>query len=374
MFCSFCGRKLSALDDAGPDKAVKGRGAVSNEAGRYEPYQRVRTADGWEGAWDRDAPEPRADTLISPDASREIIATNQSPDIPFDRSINPYRGCEHGCIYCYARPSHAWLGLSPGRDFETRIFAKHEAPALLRKALSKRGYKPKVIALGANTDPYQPAERKLEITRGVLEVLRQARHPVTIVTKSALILRDLDILAPLAEAGLVRVMVSVTTLDGALARKLEPRAPRPERRLAAIEGLNKAGVPAGVLAAPMIPALNDAEMEKILEAAAGAGARSAGYTVLRLPLEIKDLFREWLDAHFPDRRDRVFSLVRQTRGGKLYDADFKHRMRGHGVYAEMIAKRFQIARKRLGLDKNEWQPDTSQFVAPGPDPNQLALF
>ena len=362
------------MDEAVPDKAVKGRGAVSNEAGRYEPYQRVRTADGWEGAWDRDAPEPRADTLVSPDASREIIATNQSPDIPFDRSINPYRGCEHGCIYCYARPSHAWLGLSPGRDFETRIFAKHEAPALLQKALARRGYKPQVIALGANTDPYQPAERRLEITRGVLEVLRQARHPVTIVTKSALILRDLDILASLAQAGLVRVMISVTTLDGALARKLEPRAPRPDRRLAAIEGLDKAGVPAGVLAAPMIPALNDAELEKILEAAAGAGARSAGYTVLRLPLEIKDLFREWLDAHFPDRRDRIFSLVRQTRGGKLYDSDFKHRMRGHGVYAEMIAKRFQIARKRLGLDKNEWQPDTSQFVPPGPDPNQLALF
>ncbi len=357
-----------------PKQALKGRGAVSNRSGRYETEQRVAVDDGWATPEDGEPEALRPSTTVTVDSSRTVIARNQSPDVPFDRSINPYRGCEHGCVYCFARPTHAWLGLSPGLDFETKLLAKPDAAALLTRELSKPGYQPAAIALGTNTDPYQPLERKLTITRQVLEVLWRARHPITIVTKSALVLRDLDILAPMAEAGLAKVMVSVTTLDRTLARKMEPRAPAAARRLAAIEGLNKAGVPVGVLAAPMIPALNDDELERILEAAAEAGAATAGYVLLRLPLEIKELFEEWLEAHFPDRKDHVLSLVRQTRGGRLYDPTWGKRQKGEGAYAQLLARRFQLACKRLGLNRNDWQLDNSQFRAPRPVSPQLSLF
>ncbi len=367
-----------------PDRPRKGRGAVSNRSGRYEAYATESVDDGWSlpGGGLEEAFAPRVETVVGRDASRKIIARNQSPDVPFDRSINPYKGCEHGCVYCFARPTHAWLGLSPGLDFETRIFAKPDAAALLQRELARPGYKPAVIALGANTDPYQPTERRLGITRSLLEVLAATRHPLCIVTKSGLVTRDLDILGPMAERGLVRVMVSVTTLDPALARLMEPRAPTPARRLEALAALNRAGVPAGMLAAPMIPAINDGELEALLEAAKAAGAVSAGYVLLRLPLEIRDLFVEWLEAHFPERAARVMKLVRETRGGADYESAFGLRQRGRGPYAELLAKRFALARKRLGLDRGDWQPDCSQFVKParvtdksrGGDRRQLSLL
>jgi len=296
---------------------MKGRGAVSNASGRYEPFTRVATDDGWGdgragGDFDPqgfDAPAA-APTEVTWDATRSIITRNASPDVPFDRSINPYRGCEHGCIYCFARPSHAWLGYSPGLDFETKILAKPRAAELLRRELAHKNYQPAPIALGTNTDPYQPVERRLEITRGILKVLQETHHPFTIVTKSNLVLRDLDILAPMARRGLVRVMLSLTSLDRKLSRVMEPRAATPERRLEALRTLNAAGVPAGVLTAPVIPAINDAELESLLDAAARAGARHAGYVLLRLPLEIKTLFAEWLEAHFPDRKAKVMKLKR----------------------------------------------------------------
>jgi len=360
------------MDEAQSHTAIKGRGAVSNRSGRFEPYSRVATDDGWSEA-EAEAP-PRPATRVTADHSRTVIARNSSPDVPFDRSINPYRGCEHGCVYCFARPTHAWLGLSPGLDFETRLLAKPEAAAILEAELAKPRYRPDVIALGTNTDPYQPIERELEITRQVLEVLWRARHPMTIVTKSALVLRDLDILAPMAEAGLARVMISVTTLDPALARKMEPRAPTPARRLEALSELNRAGVPAGVLAAPMIPALNDSELEAILETSAEAGAERAGYLLLRLPLEIKELFEEWLASHFPDRKAHVLGLIRQARGGKLYQAQFGLRMKGSGAYAELLERRFGLACKRLGLNRNDWQLDSSQFRPPKRESPQLTLL
>jgi DNA repair photolyase len=305
-----------------------------------------------------------------------MIARNQSPDVPFDRSLNPYRGCEHGCIYCFARPTHAWLGLSPGLDFETRLFAKPDAAELLRAELANPRYRPATLALGTATDPYQPIERGLEITRSLLAVLKEARHPVAIVTKSPLVTRDLDLLAPMAELGVVRVLISVTTLDGDLARSMEPRAAAPKRRLEAIGKLAEAGVPVGVLAAPMIPALNDAELERILEAAAAAGARTAGYVLLRLPLEIKELFEEWLEAHYPDRKAKVLKLVRETRGGKLYESAWGLRMRGSGVYAELLEKRFRQACKRNGLERGEWALDETRFRHPAAkaDPAQMTLF
>jgi len=364
-----------------PERARKGRGAVTNRSGRFEGETRIAIDDGWndcrqEGAEENDLPPLR--TTVMPDSSREIIARNQSPDVSFDRSINPYRGCEHGCIYCFARPTHAYLGFSAGLDFETRLVVKYDAAALLQKALSKPSYKPAPIALGANTDPYQPLERRLEITRQVLEVLWRCRHPVTIVTKSDLVMRDLDILAPMAEKRLVHVMISVTTLDRKLARTMEPRAPTPKRRLAAMKALNEAGVPTGILAAPMIPALNDSELEALLEAAAEAGARAAGYVLLRLPLEIRDLFVEWLEQHFPDRKERVMKLVRETRGGRDYESGYGLRQRGRGVYADALAKRFQIASKRLGLNGNEdhgnWDFDCSLFQRPPPDSRQMSLL
>ncbi|HML10827.1 MAG TPA: PA0069 family radical SAM protein, partial [Stellaceae bacterium] len=314
----------------------KGRGAASNASGRFEHEERVAFDDGWGVPGAEPEPTP-LDTSLSVDSTRTIIARNTSPDIGFDRSINPYRGCEHGCIYCFARPSHAFLGLSPGLDFETRIFYKPQAAALLTAELSKKGYACRPIAIGTNTDPYQPAEKKLEVMRSILEVLRDFRHPVTIVTKGALIQRDIDILGEMARDKLAVVTVSVTTLDRDLARHMEPRAATPERRLDTIAALVTAGVPTGVLAAPMIPALNDNEMEEILARARAAGASVAGYTLLRLPLELKALFKEWLDEHAPQKAAHVLSLVAQCHGGRLYDSAWSKRMTGGGPYAEMLA-------------------------------------
>lgn len=355
-----------------PDRPVKGRGAVSNRSGRYETYQRQLEDDGWDHE-DDELPARPATTVLS-DATRKVIAHNQSPDVPFDSSINPYRGCEHGCVYCFARPTHAWLGLSPGLDFETKLFAKHDAAEVLERELSHASYQPEPIAIGANTDPYQPIERRLRITRSLLEVFWRTRHPLVIITKSALVMRDLDILGPMAEAGLATVYVSVTTLDNKLARRLEPRAPRPDRRLAAINALHRAGVPVGVLAAPMIPALNDQELEDILTQAAEAGAGSAGYVLLRLPLEIKDLFIEWLETHYPDRKNHVLNLVRETRGGKLYEAEWGRRLKGSGVYARLLSRRFELACHKLNLERRSDDLDCSLFRKPGRDSKQLALF
>ena len=366
--------------------ARKGRGALSNAAGRFEVHRGEAFDDGWDrsppGEGEPELDDPALRTEVLPDTSRSIIATNKSPDIPFDRSINPYRGCEHGCVYCFARPTHAYLGLSPGLDFETRIFAKYEAARLLRGELARRSYRPAPIAIGANTDPYQPVERRLEITRSVIEVLAQTRHPFGIVTKSNLVLRDLDLLAPLAAERLVSVAVSVTTLDRDLARRMEPRAPTPARRLAAIEGLARAGVPVSVLAAPMIPGLNDQELEAIVTAAHAAGACDAGYVLLRVPLEIKDLVAEWLDHHAPGRAKRVFSHLRQAHDGKAYDARYFHRMRGTGAYAALLKARMARLRRALAMDdrgaaEKRWTLDTSRFVKPAAsaaDERQLSLF
>jgi DNA repair photolyase len=350
----------------------KGRGAASNESGRFESEKRMPFDDGWGTA--EDDPTPVATTL-SVDATRTIIARNDSPDIGFDRSINPYRGCEHGCIYCYARPSHAYLGLSPGLDFETRIFYKPQAAALLAGELGKKGYVCRPIALGSNTDPYQPAERRLQITRQILEVLRHYRHPVTIVTKSALVQRDIDILSEMARERLAAVTVSLTTLDRALARRLEPRAATPERRIEAIAALAAAGIPTGVLTAPMIPALNDNELETLLERARAIGAVSAGYTLLRLPLELKTLFREWLETHVPEKASHVLALIAETHGGRLYDSAWSKRMTGSGPYAEMLRLRFERACRRLGFDRRGLEPlDTTRFRPPPQANAQLSLF
>src|SRR5665213_2185090 len=360
------------MDEVLPDIARKGRGAVSNATGRFEPEQRQRVDDGWD---DSDAELAPLDTVYARDSAKTIIARNDSPDVPFDRSVNPYRGCEHGCIYCYARPSHAYLGLSPGLDFESRIFVKEDAPQLLAAELSKPSYTCQSITLGANTDAYQPVERNLGLTRRILEVLRAFRHPVCIITKSALVQRDIDILAPMAAERLAAVAVSLTTLDRALARRMEPRAATPERRLETMTALSQAGIPVAVMAAPMIPALNDAELEHILEAASRAGACSAGYTFLRLPLEIAPLFEEWLATHAPDRAKHVMSLIRQARGGKAYDSQWGTRMRGTGPYAEMLRIRFERARRRFGLERGRaWQLDTTRFRRPPKPGDQLSLF
>jgi DNA repair photolyase len=359
----------TVLDITADQRRLHGRGAVSNASGRYEKQERVLIDDGWS-----DEPEPSLKTEILRDSSRTIITRNTSPDISFSQSINPYKGCEHGCIYCFARPTHAYLGFSPGADFESKIFAKPNAAELLRKELSSPNYVPKVIAIGTNTDPYQPIERKLKVMRSILEVLWEFKHPVGIVTKSALILRDLDILAPMAEAGLAKAALSVTTLDRKLAREMEPRASTPPKRLEAIKRLNAAGVPAGVMFAPIIPALNDEEMEHVLEAAKEAGARSAGYVLLRLPLEIKDLFREWLEANEPGRAKHVMSLIRSMRGGKDYDSQWNTRMRGTGPYADMIGRRFHLAIKRLGFNKDSRPLDLTHFKRPIQVGDQLALL
>jgi DNA repair photolyase len=360
------------MDDRLPDLPRKGRGAISNAAGRFEPRATLRIDDGWHREADETLPVLR--THVATDASRTVIARNESPDLPFAQSINPYRGCEHGCVYCYARPTHAYLGLSPGLDFETRLFAKHDAAKLLAAELRRPGYKPLAIALGTNTDPYQPIEREYKITRQILETLAAFSHPFTIVTKSDLVARDLDIIGPMAARRLAHVFVSVTTLERDLARTLEPRAPAPAKRLAAIRALAQAGVRVGVMAAPMIPALNDAELEAILEAARDAGATSAGYTLLRLPLELKEIFDEWLDAHAPLKKKHVLSLIRDARGGALNTAEFGTRFVGTGPYAALLNQRFKKARTRLGLDRNEWSLDLAQFQPPPQKGDQFKLF
>ncbi len=359
------------MDQPVPDLPLKGRGAVSNRAGRFEAHGRHAVDDGWAG--DDDELPPLA-TELHEDASRTIITRNSSPDVPFDRSINPYRGCEHGCVYCFARPTHAYLGLSPGLDFETRLFFKPDAAKLLEAELRHPGYLCDVIAMGTNTDPYQPVERDKRITCQILEVLAAFDHPVGIVTKSALVLRDLDILAPMAEKGLAHVCVSVTTLDRGLARRMEPRAATPPRRIETIRALAAAGIPTGVMASPMIPGLNDHELESILDRARHAGAETARYILLRLPLEIADLFSEWLDAHAPDRAKRVMGLIRETRGGKTYQSGFGRRMRGTGTYAELLARRFELAVGRLGYDQSLSALDTGRFFRPPAAGDQLDLF
>lgn len=361
------------MDEIDALTPLKGRGAASNTAGRFERERRVAVDDGWARA-EEDEDLPPLRTTVTIDKSRTIIARNSSPDIPFDRSINPYRGCEHGCVYCFARPTHAYLGLSPGLDFETRLFAKPDAAELLVRELRKPGYQCRVMALGTNTDPYQPIDRKMKITRGVLDVLDAFNHPVGIVTKSALILRDADILSRMAERKLARAFVSLTTLDSKLARKMEPRAPTPARRLEAIAGLAEAGIPVGVMTAPMIPGLNDHELEDILTAAADAGATSAGFVLLRLPLEIEDLFSEWLSVHAPARAQRVLNLMRETRGGKLYDSTFGERMKGRGPYAKLIQQRFDRATARLGFRRDAFALDTSLFRPPPAPGDQLSLL
>jgi DNA repair photolyase len=401
-----------------PSPPDKGRGTGLNPGNRFRAHEREPFDDGWSdgdgwaesapwaerdrgsggdgragsGGWprsdersDRDgssgsdgapgrdqahngnaAPDgpPPLETRVTEQSARSIIARNDSPDVPFSQSINPYQGCEHGCVYCYARPSHAYLDLSPGLDFETRLYAKTNAAELLRRELARPGYVCEPMALGTNTDVYQPIERRLRITRSILEVLAECDHPVTIVTKSALVERDIDLLSPMAAKRLARVFVSVTTLDGGLARRMEPRAAAPHRRLATIRALSAAGIPVGVMVAPVIPQINDRDLEAILEAAANNGATSAGWVMLRLPHEVKQLFRDWLAHHYPLRAGHVMSLVRQLRGGRDYDSSFGTRMRGTGPLAELVALRFRVARKRLGLDEERAPLDTSLFRPP----------
>jgi len=346
----------------------QGRGALSNPDGRFETQTRCDIDDGWGGA---DASPDTIRTSVTIESPRHIISRNDSPDIPFDQSINPYRGCEHGCVYCYARPSHGYVGLSAGLDFESRLFAKPDAAALLRRELAAPRYRVSPIALGSNTDPYQPIERRYRITREILEVLAAHRHPVTIVTKSALVERDLDLLTELAQDNLVAVFVSITTLDRQMARRLEPRAAAPARRMETVARLAQAAIPVGVMVAPIIPALNDAEMDTILQEAAKAGASTAGYILLRLPHEVALLFRQWLETHFPDRAAHVMSLVRQSRGGRDNDPAFGARMRGQGPYATMLAQRFRLATRRLGLNTREIDLDRTRFRVPGA---QLDMF
>jgi len=356
------------------DGKIKGRGALSNREGRFARYEREPDVDALaEAAAAADDLEPaRPKTTLHIDRARTIIARNASPDIPFDRSINPYRGCEHGCIYCYARATHSYLDLSPGRDFETEIFYKPNAVELLRAELASPSYDVSPIAFGTNTDPYQPVERQLTLTRGLLELLLAHKHPVTIVTKGALILRDLDLLRAFAEQDLVAVHVSVTTLDDELKRRMEPRTAGPKQRLAMIRELSAAGIPTGVMAAPVIPALNEHELESILEAAAENGAGSAGYVLLRLPHEVEPLFVEWLHGHYPDRAEHVLSLLRQLRGGALYDSQFGSRQRGFGPLAALLKARFQKARRRYGLER-EVTLRRDKFLAPRPSRPQLEL-
>jgi len=353
-----------------PHPALKGRGAPTNVDGRFDRWQREGHDDGWSTDVE---PPPKPGTVVLRDAAKSIIARNTSPDVPFDQSINPYQGCEHGCIYCYARPAHAYLGLSPGLDFETRIFAKHDAPSLLRDELAAPRYVCKSIAIGGNTDPYQPTERTLGITRSIIEVLAECQHPFTLITKNAVIERDVDLLAPLAERNLFRAFVSVTSLDSRLSNTLEPRASAPHRRLETIRRLADAGIPVGVMVAPVIPFITDRYMEQILERARDAGATTAGYVMLRLPNEVSPLFREWLDVHHPLKAAHVMSLVRQMRGGRNYDPRWALRQRGTGSLAELIAKRFTKASERFGLVSERPPLDTTRFRPPREGP-QLQLF
>lgn len=377
-----------------PARAQKGRGAVSNANGRFEKFSHHAWDDGWlvqpennnaqnannarnpdndGGGDDYGFDAPRLKTTLGIDGARSVITRNQSPDVPFDRSINPYRGCEHGCIYCFARPTHAYLGLSPGLDFETKLFWKPDAPALLRKQLAAKAYMPAPIVIGTATDPYQPVERDKKLTRKLIEVLADCQHPFSIITKSALVCRDIDLIAPMARQNRASVAVSVTSLDHRLSNLLEPRASAPHRRLDAIRKLADAGIPVTALCAPIIPGLNDSEIENLVAACKQAGAQSVGHIVLRLPLEIADLFDEWLQNHYPDRRDKVMSLVRQMRDGKIYDASFGNRMRGTGPIADLIAKRFDLTRRKHNLTGRTINLDSSGFIRPGVD-GQLSLF
>ncbi len=348
----------------------RGRGAGINPSGRFEARTRHAFDDGWESLEDL----PAFKTEVQVEKPRTIITRNNSPDLSFDRSINAYRGCEHGCIYCFARPTHAFMGLSAGLDFESRLFAKPDAAKLLERELSKPDYEPRVIAMGTNTDPYQPIEKEWRITRQLLEVLNSCNHPVGIVTKSSLVLRDIDILKQMAEKNLVKVAVSVTTLDRKLARTMEPRAATPPKRLEAIRDLSEAGIPVAVMASPIVPGLNDHEIERILDSAKAAGAVTASYILLRLPLEVSPLFRDWLLRHYPDRYRHVMSLIRSMRGGKDYDSEFGKRMKGNGPYAWQLARRFEIASKRLGLDSKWRTLRTDQFVPPSGSGVQLNLL
>jgi DNA repair photolyase len=355
-------------------RIIKGRGAASNPEGRFESVRDQAEDDGWSHALlDEETPRPR--TEVRDERARSMITRNDSPDIGFDQALNPYRGCEHGCMYCFARPSHAYLNLSPGLDFETKLFAKGNAAKVLREQLARPSYRCRPINIGSNTDPYQPVEKRLRLTRGVLQVLAECRHPCTLVTKNAMVERDIDLLADLARDGLVQVFVSCASLDNRLAATLEPRASAPHRRIKAIATLAEAGIPVGVLTAPMIPALNDADMERVLEASAAAGAHCAGYTLLRLPHELNGLFREWLTLHVPQRAAHVMSLLNQMHGGRDYDASFGRRMRGRGPFAELLRQRFEISCRRLGLNRaRELVLDTSKFVPPRKPSPQGELF
>ena len=379
---------IAALDRAGlpepapsvvmPPLTQRGRGAVTNPAVRFDNHATSPFDDGWESLTADFAELPKLTTSLTRDTTKSAISWNTSPDIGFDRAVNPYRGCEHGCVYCYARPTHAYLGYSPGLDFETKLIFKPEVADLLEKELRKPGYKARTLSLGSNTDPYQPVERTLKLTRSVLEVLDRFNHPVGIVTKSAGVLRDIDILSSMAKRNLARVYVSVTTLDAKLARAMEPRAATPARRLQAISELTRAGIPTGVFAAPMIPGLNDVELEKILEAAARAGARHAGYILLRLPHELRQIFEAWLNTHFPDRAKHVLNLIRETRGGALNESRFHHRFSGQGVYADLLMRRFTRASRQWGLDEMKEGLDCTRFAvpdaAPGQADAQMSLF
>ncbi|MBN9254307.1 MULTISPECIES: PA0069 family radical SAM protein [unclassified Mesorhizobium] len=352
-----------------PDRS-RGRSAGINPSGRFEPVSRHVFDDGWNSLEEL----PPFKTEVQVERPRTIITRNESPDISFDRSINPYRGCEHGCVYCFARPTHSFMGLSPGLDFESKLFAKPDAARLLDKELSKEGYQPRTIAIGTNTDPYQPIEKQYRIMREILEVLEARGHPVGIVTKSALVTRDIDILSRMAERGLAKVALSVTTLDRMLARTMEPRASTPTKRLEAIRQLTDAGIPTSVMVAPIIPGLNDQEMERILDSARAAGAREAGYVILRLPLEVSPIFKDWLLRHYPDRYRHVMSLIRSMRDGKDYDSEWGKRMKGSGPYAWQIGRRFEITAKRLGLNAERRVLRTDHFVAAGKDQEQLMLL
>lgn len=353
------------------NKAIKGRGSASKPDARFLQQERERVDDGW----NTPDPESKLVTSVTPEKAKTIISRNNSPDIPFDQSINPYRGCEHGCVYCYARPAHAYMDLSPGLDFESRLFYKANAAELLEQALAARNYECTPIALGSNTDPYQPIEREYRVTRQIIEVLSKYDHPLTIVTKSSLVERDLDLLQPMAEKHLVSVYVSVTTLDARLMQKMEPRATAPIRRLETLSRLHRAGIRTGMMFAPVIPVINDHEMETILERGSETGISSAGYVLLRLPHEIKELFREWLELHYPLKAEHVMSLIRQSRGGKDYDADFNQRLSGTGLFAEMIGKRFNKACKRLGVQSGERSDlDCSLFKKPVLSGQQYGLF
>jgi DNA repair photolyase len=364
------GRMGETFDDSIDENRRRARGAISNQSGRFEAAERLEVSDGW------DIEEERAlfATKVEAEIAKSIITKNSSPDLPFDRSINPYRGCEHGCIYCFARPTHAYLGYSPGLDFETRLIAKMNAAELLDKELRKRGYAVAPIAIGTNTDPYQPIEKHYQLMRGCLQVLQRFQHPVAIVTKGTLIERDIDILSDMAADGLAQVGVSVTSLDNRISRLMEPRAPVPARRLALIERLSAAGIPVRIMMAPVIPGITDHEIERILGSGASAGAKAASWIALRLPLEVSELFQEWLAAHFPDRVNKVMKQLRDMHGGKPYDPEWGKRMRGEGHYAQMIAHRAALAMRRNGLSKALPSLNTDRFAVPFEAGNQLSLF